>query len=1155
MALQLKLQLFTNNNGLIGDPINEVPFENSFFLQILAGDFRSDAEGLIGFVTDLQWQPGQIQALDDPFDPKTLVTSSFPLFVGGTLDKTLGLINDLTGGSLPEFGRGEAIGIKKWEPFANLLFQAISTKIINVTDFTLTPDLSNLSFADGYINNAPIISDPGIVLENSNPTILTVSDPNPSDILIFKITGGADQQWFTLNTNGELLFNLSENQSPDYENPLDSDQNNSYQVEITAYDNFGELKFGNLENTVLGVTTVRMLIIEVINVNETPTNISLNTTTVDENTPTNTVIGTFSTTDPDAGNTFTYSLVGGDTDNSVFSIVDNQLQINNSPDFETKSSYSIRVKTTDQDGLEFEKTLTITVNNLNEAPTFPSGIATFSSVENSTLVGMITAATDPDEDTLTYSIGGADTNKFNFDTSNRVLSFKTAPDFEASGSAVGTNVYTVTVTATDGAGLTATQAVTVNVTDVVEVGNPPLITSSSTFFVAENSTVVEAITATDANLEDILTYIISGGLDQSLFTIDANTGVLGFVTAPDFEAPGDTGTDNFYNLQIQVTDSKNPVTQDLIVAVNNLNEAPTDIILININLDENVPINTVIGAFSTTDPDAGNTFTYSLVGGGADNPVFSIIDNQLQINNSPDFETKSSYSIRVKTTDQDGLEFEKTLGITVNNLNEAPTDIILDNFSVDENVPINTVIGAFSTTDPDAGNTFTYSLVGGGADNPVFSIVGNQLQINNSPDFETKSSYSIRVKTTDQDGLEFEKTLGITVNNLNEAPTDIILDNFSVDENVPINTVIGAFSTTDPDAGNTFTYSLVGGGADNPVFSIVGNQLQINNSPDFETKSSYSIRVKTTDQDGLEFEKTLGITVNNLNEAPTDIILDNFSVDENVPINTVIGAFSTTDPDARNTFTYSLVGGGADNPVFSIVGNQLQINNSPDFETKSSYSIRVKTTDQDGLEFEKTLGITVNNLNETLTITDSSGDVNDRSIEFTTPLSKFRNNATDSVFIRPSYPDTEQYVNLTNNGSVVLTVFGIQVNAPNVTIDYNFGTQGNLFLNPGQTQKIQLKYAPTGARENFNQGNGLIITSNSDNLPIAQVSLRGKSTFNGDLSYDGKVSFGDLGPLTANWDRTSITTPWDPTADINGDGKVGFGDLGQLTAQWNQSVF
>ncbi|MBA4455590.1 hypothetical protein FHK99_03515, partial [Cylindrospermopsis raciborskii CS-506_B] len=74
----------------------------------------------------------------------------------------------------------------------------------------------------------------------------------------------------------------------------------------------------------------------------------------------------------------------------------------------------------DQGGLGFEKTLTITVNNLNEAPTFPTDTATFSSVENSTSVGTITGATDPDGHTLTYSIEGADANKFNFDTSNRV---------------------------------------------------------------------------------------------------------------------------------------------------------------------------------------------------------------------------------------------------------------------------------------------------------------------------------------------------------------------------------------------------------------------------------------------------------------------------------------------------------------------------------------------------------------------------------------------------------------------------------------------------------------------------------------------------------------------------------------------------------------
>ncbi|WP_162528382.1 cadherin repeat domain-containing protein, partial [Microcystis aeruginosa] len=157
------------------------------------------------------------------------------------------------------------------------------------------------------------------------------------------------------------------------------------------------------------------------------------------------------------------------------------------------------------------------------------------------------------------------------------------------------------------------------------------------------------------------------------------------------------------------------------------------------------------------------------------------------------------------------------------------------------------------------------------------------------------NSYSIRVKTTDQGGLSFEKTLTITVNDVNEtpgnqAPTNLALSATTVNENVPVNTVIGTFSTTDPDTGNSFTYSLIAGtgDTDNTAFSIVGNQLQINNSPDFETKNSYSIRVKTTDQGGLSFEKTLTITVNDVNEtpgnqAPTNLALSATTVNENVP--------------------------------------------------------------------------------------------------------------------------------------------------------------------------------------------------------------------------------------------------------------------------------
>ncbi|WP_253852149.1 cadherin domain-containing protein, partial [Microcystis aeruginosa] len=520
-------------------------------------------------------------------------------------------------------------------------------------------------------------------------------------------------------------------------------------------------------------------------------------------------------------------------------------------------------------------------------------------------------------------------------------------------------------------------------TNTIDVDKP---TSQVTALLTNSNTTFNVTWSGSDEGSGIASYDIYVSTDNGAYTLWKDN--ITATSAPFEGQPGKTyrfysvATDNLGLIETA------PTQPDATTTVGTVNVGPTDLALSATTVNENVPVNTVIGTFSSTDPDTGNTFTYSLIAGtgDTDNTAFSIVGNQLQINNSPDFETKNSYSIRVKTTDQGGLSFEKTLTITVNDVNEnpsnqAPTDLALSATTVNENVPVNTVIGTFSSTDPDTGNTFTYSLIAGtgDTDNTAFSIVGNQSQINNSPDFETKNSYSIRVKTTDQGGLSFEKTLTITVNDVNEtpgnqAPTNLALSATTVNENVPVNTVIGTFSSTDPDTGNTFTYSLVTGtgDTDNSAFLIVGNQLQINNSPDFETKNSYSIRVKTTDQGGLSFEKTLTIAVNDVNEtptnqAPTDLALSASTVDENVPVNTVIGTFSSTDPDTGNSFTYSLIAGtgDTDNTAFSIVGNQLQINNSPDFETKNSYSIRVKTTDQGGLSFEKTLTITVNDVNET----------------------------------------------------------------------------------------------------------------------------------------------------------------------------------------------
>jgi uncharacterized delta-60 repeat protein len=224
-------------------------------------------------------------------------------------------------------------------------------------------------------------------------------------------------------------------------------------------------------------------------------------------------------------------------------------------------------------------------------------------------------------------------------------------------------------------------------------------------------------------------------------------------------------------------------------------------------------------------------------------------------------------------TTQDNLSFSRSFTITVLPVNDAPTDIYLIPYSVPENAAANSTIGTLSTTDPDEGNTFTYSLVAGtgDADNAAFNIDGNNLRANSSFDFETKSSYTVRVKSTDQDGLTTEKQFIITVENVNEAPTNISLSANTIAENAPENTVIGCLSTTDVDSGNTFTYSLVAGtgDADNAAFNIDGNNLRATSSFDFETKSSYTVRIKSTDQGGLTTEKQFTISVTDVPEGVT----------------------------------------------------------------------------------------------------------------------------------------------------------------------------------------------------------------------------------------------------------------------------------------------
>ncbi len=214
---------------------------------------------------------------------------------------------------------------------------------------------------------------------------------------------------------------------------------------------------------------------------------------------------------------------------------------------------------------------------------------------------------------------------------------------------------------------------------------------------------------------------------------------------------------------------------------------------------------------------------------------------------------------------------EQTLYITNN-----PTNIALSNSTIVENSAA--AIGTFATTDPDAGETFTYSLVTGtgSTDNTLFKVTGNALSAltASSLNFETKPSYSIRIRTTDNRQGFFEKVFTITVTNVQEAATDILLSATSIEENKPIGSEIATITNNDPDAGDVHLFTLVSGtgSTDNSQFEIVGNKLRSKAIFNYEIKSSYSIRIRTNDQQGQTFEKSFSILIIDLNDLTKPVL-------------------------------------------------------------------------------------------------------------------------------------------------------------------------------------------------------------------------------------------------------------------------------------------
>ena len=351
-----------------------------------------------------------------------------------------------------------------------------------------------------------------------------------------------------------------------------------------------------------------------------------------------------------------------------------QLKTKDPLDYETKSSYQLRVQVRDDNDGTDRITIQVQVTDMPEPPTL-TGDQAIEVAENSTGSLATYSAIASEGSVITWRLSGADASRFSI--TNQVLSFASTPDYDSPVDSDGDNVYHVTVQASAGS-LTAELAVTVTVTNLVDDFRIEPVTSdedrgpasdaiTQTYLENETSAVASyhAVEPQGDNIEWSL-----DGDDSHLFSI--TDGVLSFESSPDYESSQDSDGDNNYAVTVQANDGTETVSLDVTVQVADVNEPFT---LTGASSADYAEQGTgSVATYTGVDPE-GAAITWSL--SGVDGGHFSIDGGVLSFSSRPDYEEPSDsnsenvYAVTVEASDgmySDSID----LSVTVTDIQEVP---------------------------------------------------------------------------------------------------------------------------------------------------------------------------------------------------------------------------------------------------------------------------------------------------------------------------------------------------------------------------------------------------------------------------------------------------------------------------------------------------
>ena len=601
----------------------------------------------------------------------------------------------------------------------------------------------------------------------------------------------------------------------------------------------------------------------------------------------------------------------------------------------------IVITVSDGDATASLSSFSITVSNVNDAPTITS-IAVFTVEENQTSVGTAEAS-DPEDDTLTYSISG---NELQIDSSTGVITFVSAPDFETK------DEYTATVTVSD-ASLNDSQEIIVNITDLDDTA-PVITTSSIESSIEEGDTALGSVSANET-----VTWSV-GGTDASYLSIATN-GTLTLDTAADYE------TKTSYSFTVTAIDAvgNTTTTSVLVISVNDdgkvfichvtgrgtngktetLEVAP-DAVDAHLNHGDSLGVCDSDVDYILPEITSGTTGTNLDENSGAGQTIYTIIANDdvavtsyaiagtdpslLSVNSStgvvsltadPDYETKNSYSFTVTASDAAGNTSD-------------PTTVTFSINDLDDTIPVITLTG--SDVSQEVGGSYTDA--GATALDNIDGDITSNIATVNPVDPSTVGVYTVTYNVSDAAGnpaVEVTRTVTITS-----------------DVTVPVITLTG--SDVSQEVGGSYTDA--GATALDNIDGDITSNIATVNPVDPSTVGVYTVTYNVSDAAGnpaVEVTRTVTITS-----------------DVTVPVITLTGS----DVSQEVGGSYTDAGATALDNIDGDITSNIATVNPVDPSTVGVYTVTYNVSDAAGnpaVEVTRTVTITSDVTVPVITLTGS----------------------------------------------------------------------------------------------------------------------------------------------------------------------------------------